>query len=1217
MTPAGFVISWKGSIFTFIKRGIVLASLAIAIVAIAIGWLTYELKDQIEKDHRVLQATTHLAAAESDLWRLRYAFPQFMMADKDEQQRILDEQAMLAQHAEQHLKAFEEAALNEEERKLAVEARSAYERYRDTRPRFFELWQQGGREDAVAWQALTATPFGRQTVEIFDHLIERQRNDAQKRYAANDRLIQRQIVLLVLITLMVFAGLGILSWLALRLFEPVRELDKRARKIILDQFGDDVAELVGGNELAALTRNVSQMSDRLIAYTEEVDRHQQHLEELVTARTLELSHTLSLVESTLEASDNGILVVDLQGKITLINKRFGKMWRVPQELIDSGNDEQVLAYGTRQLVDPQKFLDKVLALYNKPAVSSRDTLLFKDGRVFARFSHPQRLDTEIIGRVWSFLDITEQYRAEQRIKQLSQVITDELEQSERERGQLQALLASIPDLVWMKDSNGKYLTANPAFGVLMGSLPEQILGKTDLDFFPPDVVAAFRADDHSAADSPTPIVRQEWVTYLSDGHHGLLETIKTAVRAKDGKLIGVLGVARDITKSHVLMEELQQARRDAQKSSEAKGTFLANMSHEIRTPMNAIIGMTDLALATQLTLQQQNYLEKIKVASDSLLHIINDILDFSKIEVGKLELERVPFVLEDVFSPLASVMGLQAEKQGVELNFDIDGEDYLLVGDSLRLGQVLINLVTNAVKFSKGGNVVVQTRVLKVWEHTVELQITVSDQGIGMTADQVANLFQPFSQADNSTTRQYGGTGLGLAISRNLVELMGGRIWAESQPNQGSTFHFTVQLEIHDENRRSGTRHFAIRLAKYADHTILIVDDNKIALIVLSRLIEQLGLKAEPCSSATEALALIAANETPNYLACLIDRQMPEVDGVETIHLLRETFRKRKITPPPMLLVLAYTHQEEFSKVNQRIDGVLAKPVIARHFYIELSRCLGIVDDTEPVADRRKGVKQWSRFRGLDILLAEDIEVNQEVIKGLLANVGLSVRIVYNGIEVLNEVENQCPDLILMDCHMPVLDGYEATRRLREIPAYQDLPIIALTANATLIDQEKCYTAGMNAHVAKPVRMENLFEKMLHCLPDYEPSAIHPASSSNVSSLIPGFPDLPGIQITVGLKNVGGRNELFLRVLRMFRDRLARDFEPQYRAALETSQWEDQVRLAHSLKGVANTIGATELTQSSLSLMHAAQEKQATQCEERFKKTLADLTIVLSGLERL
>ena len=930
-------------------------------------------------------------------------------------------------------------------------------------------------------------------------------------------------------------------------------------------------------------------------------------------------NALSLMEATLEATDNGILVIDRDGQATSANRRFAEMWHIPQDLLAAGKDEELLAHVLGQLADPQQFLAKVKALYSKPEANSRDTLHFTDGRVFARFSHPQRIGDAVVGRVWSFLDITEQHRAEQRVLQLSQVITEELARSEHQRGEMQALLSAIPDLIWMKDPAGIFVSANPAFGQLMGAEPAHIIGKTDHDFFPAELAAQFQADDHAAALRSEPLVVEEWVTYQCDGRRGLLETVKTAVRGTNGQLIGVLGIARDITKVRALMDELETARAAAAQSDQAKSSFLANMSHEIRTPMNAIIGMTDLCLATDLNDRQHDYLSKVKAASESLLYIINDILDFSKIEAGKLQMESIPFVLETVFEQLSDVVALRAERQGIELSYDIDDDSRLLLGDPMRLGQVLINLVTNALKFSAGGNVIVQVKTQTVAATdaaaaATEMHFSVSDEGIGMTAEQIAILFQPFIQADASTTRRFGGTGLGLAISHHIVDLMGGRIWAESTPGQGSTFHFVIQLQSPGPDRRSGIAELAMKLAEHAERPLLVVDDSQIARHVLEHMIGHLGLQVELAGSGAEALARISAESAPDYLACLVDWRMPELDGLATICELREAFVRRQKNVPPMLLVTAYSHHEELESIGAQVDGLLAKPVSARHLYVELARCLGVFSGSPPVANRRKAsLPQWSRFRHLDILLVEDIQINQEVICELLGNAGLTVRIANNGLEALDEVARQRPDLILMDCQMPLMDGFAATQRLREQPACRDLPIIALTANAMKTDQEKCFAAGMNAHVAKPIRMELLYAEMARCLPLTVPLADDQPERGK-AAMVNALPQFPGIDTAVGLAYIGGRLPLLYRVLKQFRDKQGKSFTSQFAAAQAAGDWEVQVRLAHSLKGVAQTLGALDLGKKAMLLLAAAEANDAAKCAELFPAVAASLQFVVAGL---
>ncbi len=997
-----------------------------------------------------------------------------------------------------------------------------------------------------------------------------------------------------------------------------------------------VVECDGNGQALRMVGSVRDITERK-AMAEALQAHHEDLEKLVAERTRQLvvardeaerlarvkseyledrSKALSLVEATLEATDNGILVIDSTGKVTSVNSRFAQMWQIPPELLATQNDDLLLNHVLEQLADPQHFIRKVKSLYEKPGATSHDTLHFKDGRVFARFSHPQRIGDEVVGRVWSFLDITEQELAEQRVLQLSQVIADELEASEHQRGQLQALLSAIPDLVWMKDANGVFLSCNPAFGRLMGAEPAQIVGKTDYEFFPPEVVEQFHADDSSAAASPTPIIREEWVTYLSDGHRGLLETIKTAVKGKDGQLIGVMGIARDVTKVHGLLHEVEKARAEALLSSEAKSTFLANMSHEIRTPMNAIMGMSDLCLSTPLNDRQRSYVSKIKSASSALLHIINDILDFSKIEAGKLQVEQIPFDLETVFDQLSSVVALSAENHGIELSYDIESDDELLIGDPLRLGQVLINLISNALKFSAGGNVLVRVQTEKVSANESILHFSVSDEGIGMTAEQVENLFQPFTQADSSTTRRYGGTGLGLAISRHLVEMMGGRIWVESEPEKGSTFHFMLHFATNGRDRRQGIALMAARLAEHADRPILVVDDSPISLHVLKHLIEQLGLPVLAAPGAKEALALVNVEPPPRLLAALVDWRMPDTDGIETIRQLRASIALAGNEVPPMILVTAYSHHEELQEIEKEIDGLLAKPLSARHLYVELANCLGVATSV-PIKNRRKSnTLHWHRFQGLDILLVEDIEINREVITELMAAVGLHVRIVGNGAEALAAVELKQPDLILMDCQMPVMDGFTATAKLRANPATQHLPIIALTANALVGDQEKCFAVGMNAHVPKPICMDVLYQRMVQCLPvvaEPEQAFSAPLEPPTVVDL----PDFPGINMAIGLLHVGGRQPLLLRVLKQFRDNQGQTFEPQFLVAQAAGDWETRVRLAHSIKGLAHTLGALDLGEAAVVLLDAAQKHDSEACAELFPEVLAHLHPIIAGLSRL
>ncbi|MEI8155997.1 MAG: response regulator [Burkholderiales bacterium] len=931
----------------------------------------------------------------------------------------------------------------------------------------------------------------------------------------------------------------------------------------------------------------------------------------------------SLLEATLDASNNGILVVDNAGTITSTNTRFAQMWRIPEDLIAHGDDRKVLEFALSQLSDPRQFLAKVEQLYSKPEAISRDKLHFADGRVFSRYSHPQRLRKQVVGRVWSFLDITDQVRSEERVLQLSMAITKELENSEQHRGLVEALLQAIPDMVWMKDETGVFLSCNAAFEKLIGAPVAEVIGKRDTAFMPAAAAEEFLAHDRAAAASQAPVVYEEWVEYQSEKRMVLLETTKVAVRDKQGRLIGVLGVARDVTDIRKLMSDLEAAKNLAQNANEAKSLFLANMSHEIRTPMNAIIGMSDLALATEFNPRQRNYLQKIKQASDGLLHIINDILDFSKIEAGKMQLEQVRFELDDVFEALSGLMALRAESQGIELAYDVaDHIPAILIGDSMRLRQVLTNLVSNALKFSSGGNVIVSVACQAEEDEHCELQFSVRDEGIGMSGEQVAHIFQPFTQADASTTRRFGGTGLGLAICRRIVGLLGGRIWVESKLGVGSTFHFTAKFKKEADRRQQGVKAFAEKLKDFANRPVLVVDDNPLAHKVLHHLIEQLGLQVVALNDGQAAMELLQGADCPDFLICLVDWFMPGMDGVETIDRLRPLYAQRHAPAPPMILVTAHSQDNALRRVLHHADGLLAKPVSARNLYEEVARCIGLTGAIRPRAGWRKtdGLF-WPRFHSLDILLVEDMDINREVIGEMLAGVGLTVRMAKDGREALDQVQVKKPDLILMDCHMPVMDGYTATRHLRSDPSHAEIAVIALTASATVDDKRRCLAAGMNAYVTKPMRLDDLYEQMVQCLPKVHGDLNVSVDVDNMEPKVPlmggVLPDLAGIDGVLGLAQVGGRIPLFVRVLKKFRDNLGRNFEAQFAQAIKAADWPTADRLVHSLKGISKTLGASDLADSALQLEESVGKRSVAEVTPYLAKVIHHLNIVCEGLESL
>ncbi|MDD5223221.1 MAG: response regulator [bacterium] len=948
----------------------------------------------------------------------------------------------------------------------------------------------------------------------------------------------------------------------------------------------------------------------------ELQQLTKYQEELVRLRTAELQESRQRLADIIQFLPDATMVRDAEGHIVAWNRAMEEMTRVKAEdILGKGNYEHALPfYGERRPVlldlamEPREELEK-----DKYAHFKRrgDTLTGEghitnlgEGIFFVGNATALRDSAgKVVGAIEIVHDVSDRKRFEEALRHSEE--------------QFRTLVENVNIGVYRNTGGpqGRFLQANPAMARIFGcETVEELMQIPIADLY------------------QDPRERQEFINeVMREGH---VRNKVLALRRKDGTPIltsctadphlnerGEIewldGVMEDVTERQAAGEALKRAKEAAEQeavatemATRAKSAFLATMSHEIRTPMNAIIGMSGLLLDGQMTAEQREFTRTIRNSGEALLTIINDILDFSKIEAGKLELESGSFDLRHRVESALELMGCRAREKGLELGCLIDAHTPAVVrGDSTRLNQILLNLVGNAIKFTDRGEVIVRVSAAAPgFDGSVELRFAVQDTGVGIPHDKRDNLFQPFSQADTSTSRKYGGTGLGLAISKRLVEMMGGRIWVESEPGQGSTFHFTIRVQVAPE---APPVYLAREQPGLSGRRILVVDDNRTNREIVGRQITSWGMAPLTASSAREALDLLSRGERVDAL--VTDLMMPEMDGLELCRRVQELPGGAEL--PLVLMSSAETGLDP--ECREHFRAVLLKPVRASRLYDSLVEIFrpGVATRPEP-GDAMGFDREMGRRYPLRILLAEDNPTNQILAREVLGRLGYGVEIAGNGLEVLEALQRKPYDVILMDVHMPEMDGLDATREIRRRFSAADQPrIIALTADAMEEDRRKCLAIGMDDYLSKPLLLPDLIAALQRSALRQAPA---PASAPAPAGETAGA-ELPVLEPSV-LKKLrdtlgpGAEQTLPLLVDQFFRD--GSNLLAAQRRALAEDKAGDLCRAAHTLKSNAATFGTMALWAVEKELEKLAKPGTLTGAEPLIRKGEEEFARAKDAVER-
>jgi two-component system, sensor histidine kinase and response regulator len=854
----------------------------------------------------------------------------------------------------------------------------------------------------------------------------------------------------------------------------------------------------------------------------------------------------ALYHSLVENLPMNVFRKDLTGRFTFANRLFCETLGITNEQVIGRTDldfyqgELAEKYRSddRDVIETGRVMEAVEE-HRKPDGSKLYVQVLKT---------PVRdADGRIVGTQGMFWDVTARKQTEEALRESQQ--------------RLQSILDNARAVIYVKNIDGHYVLVNRLFESLFHVSRGDAVGKSDLDLFPAEMAESFRNNDQRVLAAGAPLQFEE-VAPHDDGPHTYIST-KFLLYDVSGVPHALCGISTDITERKRAEVELQTAKEAAEAASQAKSVFLANMSHEIRTPMNGIIGMTELVLDTPLSPDQREYLKLVKESADSLLNVINDVLDFSKVEAGKLSLEQIPFALRDNLGDAMKSLAFRAHTKGLELACHVgaDVPEYLS-GDPNRLRQVLNNLVGNAIKFTDRGEVVVDVHLDGQANGEVLLHFCIADTGIGVPLEKQAMIFEAFEQADSSTTRRFGGTGLGLAISRRLIEMMGGRVWLESEPGHGSRFHFTARLT----HAQAPELTPSVEPSSLIDLPVLVVDDNATNRRILDEILRNWRMNPTSVESGPAAVAEMqkAAAAGKPFSLVLLDANMPEMDGFQ---LAEEINRHAQLAGATIMMLTSGDRPDDVRRCRELgIASYLMKPIKQSELLDAITTGLGRHGATDSVAEAPATAAPGRHLR---VLLAEDSVVNQKLAMYLLEKWGHQVTLANNGLEAVALVQAETFDLVLMDVQMPEMDGLEATAtiRQREAEIQRHVPIVAMTAHAMVGDRERCLSSGMDDYLSKPIRARELLAVIERVIAGEQ----KPSDGKHTDSCI---------DWAVALDRLQGDRELLEELVGVIRQEAPRLFS-EVRAAVERGDAAALRLSAHTLKGSLGNFAAARAVEAA------------------------------------